>query len=511
MRWRQGRSPPYGDGVSFWALGEMIKAEAGILESDAAQKADYELRAAVGRVIEDPAEARRVATFLGPLIGLGSEEPAIGDRRGEMFAAWRRYLEALADERPLVLVFEDVHWADDALLDFVDEMVEQISGVPLLVIATARPELLERRPGWAGGKAGVLTISIPPLSRSGTTQLVAALLERTTVTPETHEALLARIGGHPLYAEQLCRMLVEHGRLEELPDGLRGIIAARLDALADVEKRVLQNAAVVGKAFWASAVEAIGDISRRDAEQLLQGLVRREFVRQGRVSSVAGDVEYAFCHELLREVAYEEIPRAARAERHRRAAEWIDSLGRPEDHAELLAYHYLAALADEPAASVDVSMLVESAEQALHQAGLRAIRLSANERAVEHFSRAIALIGRLPEGDDRVRREAELQVQLGVALFALRGLGSPEVEQAYTRATELMLASASTAEQFPAHFGLSIYHGHRGNFDRLESTRQPVDRACLRGRRFDEASGPTRTLDELAVLRADRRRRRGGR
>ena len=253
MRWRQGRSLPYGDGVGFWALGEMIKAEAGILESDAAQKADSELRAAVGRVIDDPAEARGVATFLGPLIGLGSEEPAIGDRRGEMFAAWRRFLEALADERPLVLVFEDLHWADDALLDFVDEIVEQVSGVPLLVIATARPELLERRPGWAGGKAGALTISIPPLSRSDTTQLVAALLERSTVTPETHEALLARIGGHPLYAEQLCRMLVEHGRLEELPDGLRSIIAARLDALADVEKRVLQDAAVVGKAFWASA------------------------------------------------------------------------------------------------------------------------------------------------------------------------------------------------------------------------------------------------------------------
>jgi predicted ATPase len=207
VRWRQGRSPL--SDASLLALGEMIKAGGGILESDAAQKADYELRAAVGRVIEIRAEARRVATFLGPLIGLGSEEPAIGDRRGEMFVAWRRYLEALADERPLVLVFEDVHWADDALLDFVDEMVEQISGVPLLVIATARPELLERRPGWAGGKAGALTISIPPLSRSGTTQLVAALLERTRVTPETHAAPLDAIGGHPLYAEQLCRMLAE--------------------------------------------------------------------------------------------------------------------------------------------------------------------------------------------------------------------------------------------------------------------------------------------------------------
>jgi DNA-binding SARP family transcriptional activator/tetratricopeptide (TPR) repeat protein len=465
-RWRQGRSLPYGDGVSFWALGEMVKAEAGILESDAAPKANSKLRKAVRRAIGDPAEAGRIATFLGALVGLGGEEPATGDHRRETFAAWRRFIEALADECPLVLVFEDLHWADDALLDFVDDLVDQASGVPLLVIATSRPELLERRSGWGGGKPGALTISLPPLSRSDTTHLVTALLEQSTVPAETHEALLARIGGNPLYAEQLCRMLVEHGRLEELPDSLRSIIAARLDALADVEKRVLQDAAVVGKAFWASALETITGISRRDAEEFLHALVRREFVRRARPSSVAGDIEYVFCHELLRDVAYEEIPRAARAERHRRAAEWIDSLGRPEDHAELLAHHYLAALEDERPAGVDVSMLVERAEQALHRAGLRAIRLSANERAVEHFSRAIALVGRLPEGDERTRREAELHVQLGVALFALRGLGAPEVEQAYTRATELMLASASTAGQFPAHFGLSIYHGHRGDFDR---------------------------------------------
>ena len=233
------------------------------------------------RVDRGSGRGRRIATYLGALIGLGSEEPTTGDRRGEMFAAWATFLEALADERPLVLVFEDLHWADDALLDFVDEIVEQVSGVPLLVIATARPELLERRPGWAGGKAGALTISIPPLSGSDTTQLVAALLERTTVTAETHEALLARIGGNPLYAEQLCRILVEHGRLEELPDSLHGIIAARLDALTDVEKRVLQDAAVVGKAFWAGALEAIGGISRRDAEQLLQGLVAASSFGEG--------------------------------------------------------------------------------------------------------------------------------------------------------------------------------------------------------------------------------------
>jgi DNA-binding SARP family transcriptional activator len=466
LRWRQGRSLPYGEGASFWALGEMVKAEAGILESDATQEVDRKLRKAVHRVVEDPADAERIATFLGVLIGLGGEEPAPADRRGESFAAWCHFLEALAEERPLVLVFEDLHWADEALLDFVDELVERLTGVPLLVVATARPELLERRPGWAGGKPSALTISLPPLSHSDTTRLVAALLERPVLSAEAHKALLGRVGGNPLYAEQFCRVLVEHGRVEELPEGLHGIIAARLDALAEVEKRLLQDAAVVGKVFWVGALETIAGVSRRDAEELLQTLVRREFVQRARRSTVARDTEYAFRHELLRDVAYEQIPRTGRAERHRRAAEWIDSLGRPEDHAELLAHHLVAALEGTPAAGVDVATLMERAEQALLRAGLRAIRLSANERAVEHLSRAVALLGQLREGDERDRMEAELQLQLGVALFALRGLGAPEVERAYTRATELMIASAPAAEQFPARFGLSIYHGHRGDFDR---------------------------------------------
>jgi DNA-binding SARP family transcriptional activator len=465
LTWRQGRSLPYGDGVSFWALGEMVKAEAGVLESDPIPKVERKLGNAVRRTIEDTAEARRIATSLGPLIGLGGEETTTADR-GETFAAWRRFLEALAEERLLVVVFEDLHWADDALLDFVDELLDHVSGVPLLVVATARPELLERRPGWAGGKPNALTTSLPPLSETDTTRLVAALLEQTVVPTAAQATLLARSGGNPLYAEQLCRILVEHGRLEELPGTLHGIVAARLDALADVEKQLLQDAAVVGNVFWAGALEAIGGIARRDANELLRALVRKEFIQQARRSSVADDTEYAFRHELLRDVAYGEIPRAGRAARHRRAAEWIDSLGRPDDHAELLAHHYLAALDYAGGTGDDVAILVQRAAQALHDGGLRAIRLSGNERAVEQFSRAIALVDRLPEGDERKRMEAELQLQLGVALFAVRGLGAPEVERAYARATELMMGSAPAAEQFPAQFGLAIYHGHRGDFDR---------------------------------------------
>jgi DNA-binding SARP family transcriptional activator len=466
LTWRQGRSLPYGDGVSFWALEEMVKAEAGIMDSDPPRKVERRLRQAVRRIVEDPAEAGRIATYLGALVGLGGNHPAAGDRRGETFAAWRHFLEAVAGERLLILVFEDLHWADDALLDFVDELLDRVSGAALLVVATARPELLERRPGWAGGKTSALTISLPPLSESEVAQLVSSLLGRPGVRAFSQETLLARIGGNPLYAEQFCGMLVEHGRLEELPETLRGIVAARLDALADVEKGLLQDAAVVGNVFWLGALEAVGGISRRDADELLPALVRRDFVQRARRSSIAGDTEYAFRHELLRDVAYAQIPRAGRAARHQRAAEWIDSLGRAEDHAELLVHHYLAALDYVGTAEEDAGQLVERATLALHHAGLRAIRLSANDRAVELVSRAITLVGQLTEGDERSRVEVELQLQLGVALFAQRGLGAPEVERAYTRATELLMGAPATAEQFLAHFGLSIYHGHRGDFGR---------------------------------------------
>jgi DNA-binding SARP family transcriptional activator len=466
VRWRQGRSLPYGDGVSLWALGEIVKAEAGILESDPNVKAERKLRNTVDRIVGDRREADRLAMYLVALLALGGEEVSTADPRGDTFAAWRQFIEALADERPLALMFEDLHWADDALLDFVDELVDRIGGVPLLVVVTARPELLERRSDWAGGKANALTLSLPPLSADDTRRLVAQLLEQQVVPVEAQDALLARVGGNPLYAEQFCRMLVEHGRLEKVPESLHGIIAARLDALADVAKRLLQDASVIGKVFWLGALDAMEGISRHDADELLQSLVRREFVQRARHSSVADDTEYAFRHELLRDVAYEEIPRARRAERHLRVAAWIQSLGRAEDHAELLAHHYLAALEYGVAAGDDVTHVVDGARRALQSAGLRAMRLSANERAIEYFSRAIDLLGRLPEGDDRTRAEAELQLHVGVALFALRGLGAPEVERAYTRATELMMASAPVAEQFPVDFGLSIFHGHRGNFGR---------------------------------------------
>ena len=185
ITWRQGRSLPYGDGVTYWALGEMIKAQADILDSDTAQEAQAKLRVAVSDLLPDPAEAAWVEEHVRALAGVEADGAVEGDRQSEATAAWRRFLEALADRHPLVLVFEDLHWADDALLDFVDHLVDWASGVPMLVLCTARPELLERRRGWGGGKRNALTIALSPLADPDIARLIGTLLELAVLPAET--------------------------------------------------------------------------------------------------------------------------------------------------------------------------------------------------------------------------------------------------------------------------------------------------------------------------------------
>ena len=377
--WRHGRSLPYGEGVSFWALGQMVKTQAAILETDAADAAEAKLSAAV-REMDD---ADWLCSHLRPLVGLGTEGQADA-QRGEAFGAWRKFLEELAEQRPLVLAFEDLHWADDGLLDFVDYLVDWATDVPILVVASARPELLERRPGWGGGKRNATTISLAPLGGEDTARLIAALIERSVLPAETQTHLLQRAGGNPLYAEEFARMLAERAETDALPETLHGIIAARLDMLAPDEKALLQRAAVVGKTFWLGAVNGLPGHA---LEERLHALQRKEFVRRERRSSVEDDTEYSFLHVLIRDVAYGQIPRAVRARRHLEVAAWIENLGRTEDTAEMLAHHYLAALEYDRATVADDPAAIERAVRALGEAGARALSLSAYE-ACERFTEA---------------------------------------------------------------------------------------------------------------------------
>jgi class 3 adenylate cyclase/tetratricopeptide (TPR) repeat protein len=405
--WRQGRCLPYGEGVSYWALGEMVKAHAGILETDPDEEAESKLGRVVAELVPDREEGAWVEGHLRPLVGLGAAELR-EDRQADAFAAWRRFLEGLGERGPAVLVFEDVHWADDGLLDFIDHLVDWAGGVALLVLCSARPELLSRRPGWGGGKTNSATVSLSPLSETETAQLIGQLLERAVLPAELQSELLARSGGNPLYAEEFARMAADRdasGDLEsvQLPESVQGIIAARLDALNGAEKALLQDASVLGKVFWLGALEAIGDVDRSEAEQRLHHLERRQFVRRDRRSTVAGETEYAFWHLLIRDVAYNQIPRARRAEKHAAAAAWIGGLAgdRQEDRSEMLAHHYVAALEFAHAAGHDTTALEEPARVALRAAGDRALALNAFGAAVRFFTQAAALWP--PEDPERPR------------------------------------------------------------------------------------------------------------
>jgi class 3 adenylate cyclase/tetratricopeptide (TPR) repeat protein len=400
VTWRRGRCLPYGEGVAYWALDEIVKSEAGILETDDANAADEKLGASVRDLVTDASESAWVEGHLRPLLGLASATS--GETRDETFSAWRRYIESLAERSPLVLVFEDLHWADEGLLDFIEHVADWSRDASLLLLCTARPDLQERRAGW-GGHGNAMTITLPPLTGDETAQLLSLLLSQSTVPDGLREALLTRAEGNPLYAEEFVRMLVERGllileddgwtlRVGELPmpDSVQGIIAARLDALATEEKTLLQAAAVLGRTFWPDGVAAVASIGRDEVDRTFRALDRRGLLRRYRPSP-GGESEYAFRHALVRDVAYGQIPRARRGEAHLLAAGWFESLGRPEDHAETAAHHFLRALEYFRAIGGDIAPFAERARMALRRAGDRAHALNAFAASARFFGGALEL------------------------------------------------------------------------------------------------------------------------
>jgi len=442
--WRQGRALPYGEGVTYWALAEMVKAHAGVLETDSLADVEQRLAQAIFGVLGESPEADWVEQHLRLLVGPATSTDVSSDRRAESFAAWRRFFEALAEQNPLVLVFDDLHWADDDLLDFVDHLVDWASSVEILVVCAARPELLDRRPAWGGGKLNAATVSVTPLSDEETAVLIGALLERTLLPAELQATLLAHAGGNPLYAEQFVRMHLERGEdAPALPETVQGIIAARLDVLPPAEKALLQDAAVLGKVFWLGAAAAIGELPPTAVEALLHALERKDFIRRDRRSSVADELEYSFRHVLVQDVAYAQIPRAARAVKHSLAAAWIESLSdeRADERAEMLAHHYLAALEFARAAGSETADLRERARLALRIAAERAMALSAFAPAARYFESALELW----PADDLER--PKLLLRCGHALYTSRGAGADVLVEARDAALDAgMVEEAAEAE-----------------------------------------------------------------
>ena len=423
VTWRQGRCLPYGEGITFWALGEILKAHAGVLESDPPEIATTKLEV----VLPEGPDRAWFRQRLLPLLGIGASSSA---EREELFTAWRRFLEYIAEQDPTVLVFEDLHWADDAMLAFLEHLADRAEAVPLLVIGTARPELFECRPDYAAGLRNVNRINLAPLSPKEIARLVSALL-RSDLPAELQRSILDRAEGNPLYAQEFVRLLRDRDLLVRLgqswelrqgaevpsPDSVRALIAARLDALVPEAKSMLADAAVIGKTFWVGAVAAMGERDPDDVARVLRELSRKELVRRIRRSSIEGETEYEFCHILARDVAYGQLPRAPRIVRHVAAATWIGSMAseRVEDLADVLAHHYATALELARAAGDEAraAELEEPALRLLSLAGERALGLD-TEAALASLDRALALApADHPERAGALARFGEAAFQAG--------------------------------------------------------------------------------------------------
>lgn len=424
INWRQGRCLPYGEGITFWALSDIVKSHAGILESDPAGVAAAKLE----KVLPQGPEREWFHQRLLPLLGV---ESSSGAQRTELFTAWRRFLEHVAEADPTVLVFEDLHWADDAMLEFLEHLASHAEGVPLLVVGTARPELLDEHPHFAAWMRDNPTIHLSPLSEKETAHLISGLLGSARLPSEVQHSVVARSGGNPLYAEEFVRLLkdrdllVEQGPRWELvedadvpvSDSVHALIAARLDGLGHEEKSVLTDASVIGTVFWAGAVAQMGERPEDEVVAVLQQLIRRELVRSVRHSAFADEREYTFAHSLVRDVAYSQLPRVARASRHVVAARWIETKApaRVEDVSDVLAHHYATAL--ELAQAADDVELTEELQaptlRFLTLAGERALGLNTSA-ALTALERALSLtlLGH-PERPRVLTRWAEALADVG--------------------------------------------------------------------------------------------------
>jgi DNA-binding SARP family transcriptional activator/class 3 adenylate cyclase/tetratricopeptide (TPR) repeat protein len=355
----RGRCLPYGEGITYWALREIIWSAAGILLDDSAATAESKLGRLAGRLIEDPEDAEQTAAALARTAGIALGDGSLDATPPESVAevvglAWPRFLGALVRERPAVVVVEDLHWAEASLLDILERLVSRTAG-PLLIVATARPEFAEARPSWSS-MPGMSQVGLEPLTEPESRELVENLLPG--VTAEVVDRVAAPAEGNPFFAEEIVRHITGEGSSDAwretasttIPNSVRALIASRIDALPEGEKRRLQDAAVVGRTFWATSLESMA--GGAPVAAALRALEVKGFVVASPTSLLGGQPEYAFSHALKREVAYRSIPRARRARVHAAVAAWIEEVAadRQGEFVDLIAYHHEAAATPEDAA-----------------------------------------------------------------------------------------------------------------------------------------------------------------
>jgi class 3 adenylate cyclase/tetratricopeptide (TPR) repeat protein len=429
--WHEGRSPAYGEGIAFWALGEMVRRRCGLAETDDEATTRAKVAEALAEHVPDADERRWIEGALLVLLGLESGTPA-----DQLFGAWRTFFERLAATQPVVMVFEDFHFADPGLLDFVDHLIEWSKGMPIHVLTLTRPELLERRPDWGAGKRNYVSLSLEPLAEPEMRDLLRGLIPGLPDPAVT--AIIGRADGIPLYAVETVRMLLAEGRLTlvegvyqptgdlahlAVPETLTALIASRLDALDPTERSLLQDAAVLGQSFTPTALAAVSGHDEEALEPTLRTLVRRELLVLDVDPRSPERGQYAFVQALIREVAYGTLARRDRKTRHLAAARFFEGLG-SDELAGALASHYLAAQAN-ATEGPEADALAGQARLALRGAADRAAALGSHDQAVSFLEQALTVA-------TDPREQAELLDQAGDEAIA-GGL--------YAVAEELLLRS----------------------------------------------------------------------
>jgi class 3 adenylate cyclase len=392
----RGRSLPYGEVTPYGAFAAQVKQIAGIFDTDPIEAASEKLEHAMHALVNG--EGEETASHIAMLIGVGTEG-GVGDRQTLFFSA-RRMVEALAQKQPTVLVFEDIHLSSASMLDLLETLASRVRDVPLLLLAQARPELLEERPAWGGGLPAYTALQLEPLAHDHSEELARRLLEAAGAGATSAPTLAGTAEGNPLFIEELAVSVAERAASDgDLPSSVRSIVAARLDALPSAERDALLDASVVGKVFWSGAVARMAD-DKAARLQALDELERRDLIRRDPVSRLQGQQQFAFKHQLIYEVAYATLPRALRRERHAAIATFLqDSVAETGDVAPALAHHLREAGETERA----VDYLVAGAEQAN--------RGWAKEEAVRLYSEALELV----PADDRERRR---QIAMPLAIAA---------------------------------------------------------------------------------------------
>lgn len=395
----KGRSLPYGESTAYGAFAELVKEIAEIFDTDD----ESDARAKLERRLESlpwSGDANAGAAALSMITGLGYGAP---DNRAVLFDAAQRFVEALGAEQPVVIGFEDLHWADRTLLDLVEHLATRVRNVPVLILATARPELFDARPGFGGGLPAYTALTLDALTASAADELTRELLLGQAVAPRILERIGEAAGGNPLFIEELSTSVAE-GTIDPtrvLPGSVVSIIAARFDALPERERRLLFDASVIGRTFWRSLLEMLEP--QADVLDALDQLETREFIRRDRMSLLEGDDAYSFRHLSLREVAYNTLPKSERRARHAAVAELLET-SYPSSSAALapmLGYHWREA-GDATRAIEYFSRAAEQADQAW-----------AKHEAVEFYTQVVDL---LPADDPQVRR---IKLRRAVAMQAI--------------------------------------------------------------------------------------------